>query len=88
MTKHTVLRIASDPFALLAIIFSALLIHDIDHRGVGNARLIKEELEMSTAYRNESIAEQNTLDVAWDILMRHKYCIVPYKTACSETKTR
>jgi hypothetical protein len=64
--------ITSDPLATLAIIFSAL-IHDVDHRGVGNAQLIKEDPEMSSAYRNKSIAEQNSLDLAWDILMRHKY---------------
>jgi hypothetical protein len=64
--------ITSDPLATLAIIFSAL-IHDVDHRGVGNAQLIKEAPELSSTYRNKSIAEQNSLDVAWDILMRHKY---------------
>jgi hypothetical protein len=64
--------ITTDPLAFLAIIFSAL-IHDVDHRGVSNAQLMKEEPEMASNYRDKSIAEQNSLDVAWDVLMLHKY---------------
>ncbi len=60
--------INSDPVALLAIVFSAL-IHDVDHRGVSNTQLGKEEPEMGQYYKHKSIAEQNSLDIAWDLLM-------------------
>jgi class 3 adenylate cyclase len=61
-----------DPMATLAIIFSAL-IHDVDHRGVSNVQLETEEPEMAECYRSKSIAEQNSLDLAWGILMQHKF---------------
>jgi hypothetical protein len=64
--------ITSDPMAVFAIIFSAL-IHDVDHQGVSNDRLAKEEPEMGETYRNKSLAEQNSLDVAWDELMSEKF---------------
>ena len=60
--------INSDPLTLLAIVFSAL-IHDVDHRGVSNAQLIKEQKEMGKKYSNKSVAEQNSFDIAWDLLM-------------------
>ena len=64
--------INSDPLTILAIIFSAL-IHDVDHRGVSNARLAEEEKDMASLYQNKSIAEQNSLDIAWDLLMENKF---------------
>jgi hypothetical protein len=64
--------ITSDPLAVLAIEFSAL-IHDADHRGVSNVQLIKEEEEMGNLYKNKSVAEQNSLDIAWDLLMSEPF---------------
>jgi hypothetical protein len=64
--------INSDPVALFAIVFSAL-IHDVDHRGVSNTQLGKEEPEMGQHYKHKSIAEQNSLDIAWDLLMSTKF---------------
>ena len=64
--------LTSDPLMLLAIIFSSL-IHDSDHPGCGNAQLGKEKPELSAKYRNKSIAEQNSLDIAWDMLMRPEF---------------
>jgi 3'5'-cyclic nucleotide phosphodiesterase len=58
----------SDPLTLLAICFSAL-IHDVDHRGVGNAQLMKEDPNMGDKYRGKSVAEQNSLDLSWDLLV-------------------
>jgi 3'5'-cyclic nucleotide phosphodiesterase len=60
--------INSDPLTLLAIVFSAL-IHDVDHRGVSNTQLIVEEKEMGEKYRGKSVAECNSLDIAWELLM-------------------
>ena len=52
--------------------FSAL-IHDVDHPGVPNAQLVEEESEIAKIYRNQSIAEQNSVDIAWDLLMEPQY---------------
>jgi hypothetical protein len=64
--------ITSDPLAVLAIELSAL-IHDADHRGVSNTQLIKEEEQMGELYKNKSVAEQNSLDIAWDLLMSEPF---------------
>ena len=64
--------INSDPMALFAVTFSAL-IHDVDHRGVSNTQLAKEEPSMAETYRNKSLAEQNSVDVAWDLLMLDQF---------------
>jgi 3'5'-cyclic nucleotide phosphodiesterase len=64
--------INSDPITILAIIFSAI-IHDADHRGISNIQLMKEDEAMAARYRNKSIAEQNSLDLAWDYFMRDDF---------------
>jgi 3'5'-cyclic nucleotide phosphodiesterase len=64
--------ITSDPLAVLAIIVSAL-IHDTDHRGISNVQLMKEEPNMATEYRSQSVAEQNSLELAWNMLMKDEY---------------
>ena len=60
--------INSDPLLAFAITISAL-VHDADHPGVSNTRLIEEQPEMAAKYHNKSVAEQKSLDIAWDILM-------------------
>ena len=52
--------ITSDPLTQFACAFSAL-IHDVDHSGVPNAQLIKENAEIAGYYNNRSVAEQNSL---------------------------
>lgn len=64
--------IISDPMTPFAITFSAI-IHDVDHRGVSNVQLGKEDPEMAAMYRNKSVAEQNSLDIAWDLLMLDQF---------------
>ena len=64
--------IVSDPITVLAILFSAF-IHDADHRGVSNVQMQKEEPDMATLYKNQSIAEQHSLDLAWGVLMEDRY---------------
>jgi len=64
--------IASDPVTQFAIVFSAL-IHDVDHTGVPNSQLVKEKAHIAALYKNKSIAEQNSLDLAWDLLMSREY---------------
>ncbi|KAG7363090.1 PAS domain containing protein [Nitzschia inconspicua] len=65
-------KIASDPLTQFSIVFSAL-IHDVDHSGVPNGQLIKEEAHVATLYNNKSVAEQNSLDLDFELLMDPRY---------------
>jgi class 3 adenylate cyclase len=64
--------ITSDALAHFSVTFASL-IHDVDHRGVPNGQLSKEEPEMGARYKEESVAEQNSVDIAWGRLMDPKY---------------
>ena len=41
----------------------------VDHTGVPNAQLIKENADIAEYYKNRSVAEQNSLDLSWRLLM-------------------
>lgn len=64
--------ITSDPLTQFACVFAAL-IHDVDHRGVPNAQLVKEEKDLAEKYGDKSTAEQHSVDVAWDLLMSENF---------------
>lgn len=64
--------ISSDPLAQFAIVFSAL-IHDVDHSGLTNVQLVKEGAPVATLYRGLSVAEQNSVTVAWSLLVEPQY---------------
>eukprot|EP00934_Nitzschia_sp_Nitz4_P001533 Nitzschia sp. Nitz4//scaffold197_size40390//3052//7063//NITZ4_007510-RA/size40390-snap-gene-0.43-mRNA-1//1//CDS//3329540463//1533//frame0 len=64
--------ITSDPLTQFACILSAL-IHDVEHTGVPNTTLIAEHHPLATIYKGKSVAEQNSVDVAWKILMQDGY---------------
>ena len=70
-----------DPMDHFVIVFIALF-HDVDHRGVSNSRLAKEEPELAHKYNCQSLAEHHSLDVATDLLYEHRFedlraCICP-----------
>jgi hypothetical protein len=67
MHDHTY-GITSDPLTQFAVMFSSL-IHDVDHRGVPNFLLAKEDPSLGAIYNNQAVAEQNSVDVAWNLLM-------------------
>jgi hypothetical protein len=48
------------------VMFSAL-IHHADHRGVPNRQLAKEAPNLARVYKNKGIAEQNSVDISWDL---------------------
>jgi len=52
---------------------SPSLIHDVDHTGVPNTQLVVENAELSAKYRNQSVAEQNSVDLSWTLLMSDQY---------------
>jgi len=60
--------ITSDPLTQFACAYSAL-IHDADHPGVPNSQLCIEDVALATHYNNRSVAEQNSLDLCWRLLM-------------------
>lgn len=64
--------INSEPLVQFALVFAALVC-SVDHPGVPNAQLAKEDPDLALLYRNKSIAEQKSFDIAWDLLMDTKY---------------
>eukprot|EP00980_Cylindrotheca_fusiformis_P014230 scaffold3752_cov137-Cylindrotheca_fusiformis.AAC.4 len=63
--------ITSDPLTQFTVVFSAL-IHDVDHPGVPNTQLVKEKSRWAQIYK-KSVAEQKSVDMAWDMLMSDEY---------------
>ena len=75
--------ITSDPLTQFAVVLSALL-HDVDHAGVPNNILVEEQQDVAAHYKNKSVAEQNSIDLAWDYLMED--CFVDLRRALYTTK--
>lgn len=42
---------------------------DVDHPGTSNAQMLKEKHPLAEVYEGKSIAEQNSFDFAWELLM-------------------
>jgi hypothetical protein len=61
--------ITSDPLTQFAVVICAL-IHDLDHTGCANQILVKENAPVATHYKGKSVAEQNSIDLAWELLMQ------------------
>jgi hypothetical protein len=79
---QTTFGISSDPLMQFAAVFSAL-IHDVDHTGLTNKQLVQEDDLLAIKYRGKCVAEQRSIQVAWDTLMQDTFvelrrCI--YKT--------
>jgi len=60
--------ISADPLTQFAVLFSSM-IHDVDHRGVPNTILAQEDPTMANLFQNHAIAEQNSVELAWELLM-------------------
>ena len=65
-----------------SFVSNPLTIYASDHPGVPNAQLVKEETRLARVYKNRSISEQNSLDMAWDLLMDPSYQNL-VRTICS-----
>jgi 3'5'-cyclic nucleotide phosphodiesterase len=61
-----------DPLTQFAIVFSAI-VHDVDHTGVSNFQLVQENAPIAHQYRGSCIAEQNSIDVAWNVFMQPSF---------------
>jgi class 3 adenylate cyclase len=68
----TTFGISSDPLMQFAVLFSAL-IHDVDHRGVTNKQLVNNNDPLAVMYHGKCVAEQHSIQRAWQILMEEKY---------------
>ena len=64
--------ITSDPLTQFSCVLSAL-IHDADHPGVPNTQLVREQTVEAEKYKNKSVAEQNSVDRCWNLLMQPQY---------------
>ena len=64
--------ITNDPLTQFSVVFCAI-IHDADHPGVPNATLVKEETRHAKMYNEKSVAEQNSVDLAWETLMEPEF---------------
>jgi 3'5'-cyclic nucleotide phosphodiesterase len=84
MHDHTY-GITSDPLTQFAVVLSAL-IHDADHFGVPNALLVKEDHVLAKRYKSKSVAEQNSIDVAWKILMEPRFENLRNAICCNESE--
>ena len=56
----------------LTFLFGSLS-SDRDHRGISNGQLAVEDQALALKYRNKSIAEQNSVDLAWNLLMEDQF---------------
>ncbi|KAL7558130.1 hypothetical protein ACA910_013186 [Epithemia clementina (nom. ined.)] len=83
--KHNnfIAGVTSDPMTHFACFFTAL-IHDIDHQGVPNATLVKEQSVLANVYGSKSVAEQNSVGIAWDLLRESKYSNLRKCIYCDE----
>ena len=62
----------TDPAALLALIFAAL-VHDTGHPGITNRQRVEEQDEMAIRYNDESIHENHALSLAFGELLKSDY---------------
>ena len=69
---NTTFGISSDPLTQFAIVFAAL-VHDVEHHGVPNVQLVKEQHDIAVKYGNKSVAEQHSVNLALTMLSESKY---------------
>lgn len=65
--EHTY-GIGTDPLTQFTLAFAAL-VHDVGHTGVPNTQLSQDDPDLAEKYVFKSIAEQHSVDLAWDLLM-------------------
>ena len=65
-------QVYSDTFAKFAFVFAGF-IHDVDHQGVPNARLVEEDDPICNTYGRISVAEKHSIKVAFRTLNESDY---------------
>ena len=76
-----------NPLTQFACAFSAL-IHDLDHQGVPNARLVEEGADLARFYNDKAIAEQNSLELAFGLLMEREFEMLRKAIYANQTEMR
>lgn len=61
-----------DPLMQFALMFAAL-VHDVQHKGIPNRQLANEDDQLALLYNDTSIAEQNSLHLAFSELVKEDY---------------
>lgn len=61
--------ILNDPLTEFALVFAAM-IHDVDHPGISNAKVIKEGSDIAKKYGKKSPLEQHSMESAWAVFQR------------------
>lgn len=69
---HAFAATFQDPMIQFSCVLSGI-VHDVDHSGLSNATLVQEEHELALKYEAKSVAEQNSLDLCWKLLMQPAY---------------
>lgn len=77
--------ITSDPLTHFACILSAL-IHDVDHQGVPNSTLVEEGCDLAKYYNGRSVAEQNSVDIAWGLLLEPQFSMLRDTICATDTE--
>eukprot|EP00980_Cylindrotheca_fusiformis_P027165 scaffold19166_cov66-Cylindrotheca_fusiformis.AAC.1 len=77
--------LTSDPLTQFAIIFSAI-VHDVDHHGVSNEQLIKENNRLAALYKGKSILKQNSTDLALELFSSGNFAALVSCVCADETE--
>jgi hypothetical protein len=64
--------ISSDHLMQFSVVFAAL-IHDVDHTGLTNKELVDIDAAVASTYNGKSVAEQNSIDMAWALLEKPEF---------------
>jgi 3'5'-cyclic nucleotide phosphodiesterase len=59
-----------------------------DHYGVPNAQLVNEGASIAEKYRGKSVLEQNSVDVAWELLMDDSYTDLRRAIYCNKEELK
>jgi 3'5'-cyclic nucleotide phosphodiesterase len=79
--------ITSDPLTQFACIFAAL-IHDVDHHGVSNMQLVQEQDPLAVMYDGNSVLEQNSVVIAWNLMMESRFKALRMTLCASSTEAK
>lgn len=88
--EHEFAHAVAEPLVQFSLVFSTL-IHEIDHPGIPNSRLIEEAPELAKKYKFRSIAEQHSIAAAFDIFLSDSFVDLRnfmYKTRAEATSFR
>ena len=85
IVDDTLAEQVAEPLTQFGILLSALL-HDVDHSGASNAQLVEEKTQLAALYHNKSVAEQNSVNMAWSVLMSAEYKDLQSAIYCDESE--